>query len=246
VHTAVNQPATLPVSLAAYDSAMQRQPPSPQDTSKAESCERDARRAHWEQVYASKAIAAVSWYQPSAAQSLALIRSVAPPPAATIIDVGGGASVLVDQLLDAGYRTPTVLDVAAGALAAAQLRLGERATQVHWLQSDILEAPLEPAAYDLWHDRAAFHFLTDPAQRARYRCQLLRSLRPGGHLVLACFATDGPSRCSGLPVVRYDAASLATELGEGFLPLQEASGDHVTPSGAIQRFLYMVFRHQPR
>jgi 2-polyprenyl-3-methyl-5-hydroxy-6-metoxy-1,4-benzoquinol methylase len=206
----------------------------------------DARRAHWEQVYATKAVDAVSWYEPQAAQSLALIRGVAPSPSAAVIDVGGGASVLVDRLLDAGYANPTVLDLAAGALEASRRRLGERATQVNWLHGDVLEVQLAPAAYDVWHDRAVFHFLTEPGQRTRYRQQLDRSLRDGGHLVIACFAIDGPSRCSGLPVVRYDADTLAAELGERFVLQQQAQVDHPTPGGAIQHFLYAVFRHAAR
>ena len=202
------------------------------------------RQAHWEQVYATRAVDAVSWFEPEAAQSFSLIQALAPPPAAAVIDIGGGASVLVDRLLDAGYRRPTVLDIADGALAASRRRLGERASRATWVCGDVLDAALPPAANDLWHDRAVFHFLTTPAQRLRYRRQLEHALRPDGYLVIACFAPDGPSRCSGLPVVRYSAATLGAELGPCFMPLQETQVLHTTPAGATQHFLYMSFRYR--
>jgi SAM-dependent methyltransferase len=245
-NAAVNWTIRPRAAAEAYDPAMPTPPHPAENAAPPAALDPDARKAHWEHVYASKAVDAVSWYEPSAARSLALVRGVAPDRSAAIIDVGGGASRLVDALLDAGYANPTILDLAAAAMDASRRRLGERTTQVTWLQGDVLAMPLAPAAYDVWHDRAVFHFLTEPGQRARYKEQLARSLRPGGHLVIACFAADGPTRCSGLPVVRYDAATLAAELGEPFVRQYDACVDHVTPSGSIQRFLYTVFLHRTR
>ncbi|HET7601397.1 MAG TPA: class I SAM-dependent methyltransferase [Gemmatimonadales bacterium] len=200
------------------------------------------RLEHWEQVYRTRAPEQVSWYQPAARTSLALIRRVAPAIGAAILDVGGGASRLVDGLLDAGYRDITVLDLAADALAAARSRIGDRASQVRWIAADIVSAGLPGAAYDIWHDRAVFHFLTDAADRVRYVAQVKQALKPGGHLLMATFALDGPPRCSGLDVVRYSAQSLRDELGPGFDLVDTVREEHQTPSGAIQRFQYSLFR----
>lgn len=197
---------------------------------------------HWETVYRTRAPEELSWYQPQAKVSLELIRRAAPDPAVAIIDVGGGASRLVDGLLDAGYRNITVLDLAADALAQARIRLGDRGAAVRWIVADILAAELPEAGYDVWHDRAAFHFLTEQADRARYVAQLKRALRPSGHLVLATFALDGPPRCSGLDVVRYSGESLAEELGQGFELLEMVGQDHRTPSGGVQRFQYSLLK----
>ena len=201
-----------------------------------------SRLEHWEQVYRTRAPEQVSWYQPEARISLDLIRRVAREPAAAILDVGGGASRLVDGLLDAGYRDITVLDLAPEALAVARARLGERAGAVRWTAGDITSAELPAAAYDIWHDRAVFHFLTDAVDRNSYLAQVKRALKPGGHLVMATFALDGPPRCSGLDVVRYSAESLRDALGPGFDLIDSVREEHRTPSGAIQRFQYSLLR----
>lgn len=201
-----------------------------------------ARQQHWEQVYRTRAPEQVSWYQPLARNSLELIRRAAPDCAAAIIDIGGGASTLVDSLIDASYRDVTVLDLASDALAIARARLGARADTLHWVTADILDAELPAVRYDIWHDRAAFHFLTSPDDRARYVAQVRHALKPGGRLVMATFAPDGPPRCSGLDVVRYSAESLADELGAAFELLESIREEHRTPSGAIQRFQYSLLR----
>ena len=200
------------------------------------------RRQHWDQVYRTRVPEQVSWYQPEARNSLELIRRAGPDCAAAIIDIGGGASTLVDSLVDADYRDVTVLDLAPDALAIARARLGARADSVHWMTADILAVELPAARYDIWHDRAAFHFLTNPDDRARYVAQLRHALSPGGHLVMATFALDGPPRCSGLDVIRYSAESLADELGSGFELVESVREEHRTPSGAIQRFQYSLLR----
>ncbi len=166
-------------------------------------------KQHWESVYAGNPADRVSWYQPHAALSMRLIEAAGVPRAGEIVDVGGGASTLVDDLLDAGYRAITVLDLSGAALATARARLGPRAGAVRWIEGDVTRVAFARHRYDLWHDRAVFHFLTDPADRAAYRAQILRAVKPGGHVVMATFAEDGPSECSGLPVMRYDAAALA-------------------------------------
>lgn len=200
------------------------------------------RRQHWEQVYRTRAPEQVSWYQQEARNSLELVRRAGPECAAAIIDIGGGASTLVDSLVDAGYRDVTVLDLAPDALAIARTRLGARAGSVHWMTADILDAELPAARYDIWHDRAAFHFLTNPDDRARYVAQLRHALTPGGSVVMATFALDGPPRCSGLEVTRYSAESLADELGSGFELIESVREEHRTPSGAVQHFQYSLLR----
>ncbi|MDZ7809552.1 MAG: class I SAM-dependent methyltransferase [Arhodomonas sp.] len=159
-----------------------------------------------------------------------------------MIDVGGGASRLVDCLLEAGYEAVTVLDIAAGALEAARQRLGTAADAVQWLEADVTTATLPEKAWALWHDRAVFHFLTDAADRAAYLENLARGLRPGGQVIVATFAEDGPDRCSGLPVVRYSPESLERTLGAAFRLEHHELEDHYTPGGALQRFLYCRFR----
>jgi SAM-dependent methyltransferase len=199
---------------------------------------------HWESVYSTKTAESVSWFQENAEQSLRLIRESGLPRDASIIDVGGGASRLVDGLLDAGYTRLSVLDISATAMAAARRRLGERAARVHWLETDILGAALPEQAYDLWHDRAVFHFLTDPADRQAYVDTVLRAVRPGGLVVVATFAEDGPERCSGLPVRRYRPDELHAEFGAPFLLLGHEKEAHRTPSGAVQQFVYCYCRRQ--
>jgi SAM-dependent methyltransferase len=199
-------------------------------------------KAHWEQVYATRAATEVSWYQPHAEHSLALMRAAGVGAAARIIDVGGGASTLVDDLLDAGYRDITVLDLSANALAVARARLGPRAARVHWLEADVLEADLPEQGYDVWHDRAVFHFLTAAADRRAYVRQVLRAVRPGGLVIVATFAEDGPTRCSGLEVMRYDAHGLHAEFGAPFTLLAHTSEAHQTPAGRVQQFTYCLCR----
>ncbi|MCA9543336.1 MAG: methyltransferase domain-containing protein [Myxococcales bacterium] len=175
-------------------------------------------------------------------QSLAFLEQLELPRTARIIDVGGGASTLVDDLLARGYERPTVLDLAAPALAAAQARLGAAANAVDWIAADITTAALPPATFDLWHDRAVFHFLTTAVARAAYVARLRHALRPGGAVILATFAADGPLKCSGLPVARYDAAAQRAALGAGFDRLADVHCLHHTPWGSTQAFQYGLFR----
>ena len=204
-------------------------------------------QAHWEDIYRTKDLTELSWQQPEAGLSLALIEELAPDRTAAVIDVGGGTSPLVDGLVAAGYRDVTVLDLAASALARAQARLGpERAGQVSWLAADVCAAPLASGRYDMWHDRAVFHFLTAPAARAAYVRQVRHAVRPGGLVLVATFAEDGPARCSGLPVARYSAAALHGAFGEDFALLRQLREVHHTPWGAPQPFTYCLCRYSPR
>lgn len=199
-------------------------------------------KAHWDRVYRSTSPEQVSWYQPELTLSLGLIRRAVPDTSAAIIDVGGGASTLVDGLLAAGYHRLTVLDLSGAALAAAQARLGAAAASVVWLDADVLATPFRGEAFDLWHDRAVFHFLTRPSDRRRYVAQVERAVLPGGHLLIATFAPDGPSRCSGLEVARYSPEELHAELGVGFRLISSHREEHRTPDGRTQAFLYCLFR----
>jgi 2-polyprenyl-3-methyl-5-hydroxy-6-metoxy-1,4-benzoquinol methylase len=199
------------------------------------------RRQHWEGVYRNKATDEVSWFQPHAASSLRLIEGCADRDA-HIIDVGGGASVLVDGLLDAGYRHLTVLDLAESALAVCRTRLGARAQSVEWIAGDITQVELPAARYDVWHDRAVFHFLTDPADRARYVAQVLKCVKPGGHVIVATFGPGGPLQCSGLEVVRYAPEALHAEFGAPFRLLRHETEIHNTPAGKEQEFVYCYCR----
>lgn len=196
-------------------------------------------KAHWEEVYTRKAAEEVSWFQTETRYSLELLQAAGMGPETRLIDVGGGASRLVDGLLAAGRRHVSVLDLSAAALRQAQTRLGALAVRVSWIEGDITQAELPEDGYELWHDRAVFHFLTDAEQRARYVAQLQRALRAGGHLIIATFAPDGPERCSGLPVQRYSAAALQAEIGYPLLQTREEN--HLTPGGARQHFLYCLF-----
>lgn len=200
-------------------------------------------RAHWDRVYAERGPERVSWYQPEAQLSLALIRQVAPPPAPTVLDVGGGASTLVDGLLAAGYTRLHVLDLSRAALTAARDRLGpERAARVEWREGDVLAAELAEASVDVWHDRAVFHFLTDERERHRYVAQVRRAVRIGGYVLVATFAEDGPARCSGLAVARYGVTALHAEFGAGFRLVESVHEEHHTPWGARQGFTYCLCR----
>ncbi len=199
-------------------------------------------KSHWEHIYGNKLPTQVSWYQAHAERSLSLIRRVSPPPNGPIIDVGGGASTLIDDLLDAGYRDLTVLDLSAAALAKARARLGTRADRVRWIEADILDAPLPNSGYAVWHDRAVFHFLTAPADRARYVAQVRRAIRSGGYVLVATFADDGPTRCSGLEVQRYSPDALHAEFGAPFRLMASEREEHVTPAGVHQAFIYCLCR----
>jgi SAM-dependent methyltransferase len=201
-------------------------------------------KAHWEHVYRSKLPTEVSWYQPHAVRSLDLIQRVSAPPNGPIIDVGGGTSPLVDDLLAAGYTDLTVLDLSVTALAEARARLATRAGLVQWVEADILKAGLPAGRYSVWHDRAVFHFLTARADRARYVAQVHRAVRPGGFVLIATFANDGPTRCSGLEVTRYSADTLHAEFGAGFRLLTSEREEHFTPAGARQAFVYCLCRVQ--
>lgn len=199
------------------------------------------RHEHWQAVYRTKGEAEVSWFQERPATSLDLIGRAAGGTGAAVLDVGGGASRLVDHLLAAGYGDLTVLDIAEAALAAAQARLGSLAGRVDWIAADITRwTPLRQ--WDVWHDRAVFHFLTSAADRAAYVRALTAALPIGGQAIIAPFAPDGPERCSGLPIRRYDAAALAAEVGPGFVLVQTIGEGHVTPGGAVQKFQFCRFR----
>ncbi len=200
------------------------------------------RRAHWEQVYSSKPSDRLGWYKPRLQTSLEWITALGLDPDEPIIDVGGGASTLVDHLLDRGYTDVTVLDLAGPALDLVKARLGERRSAVTWLCGDITEIELEENAFALWHDRAVFHFLTEPDDRAGYLANLRRALRPGGYLVIGTFAPGAPPNCSGLPVQRYELDLLQETLGNEFLLRRSQTELHVTPGGVEQMYLYGEFR----
>jgi len=199
-------------------------------------------KTHWETVYSSKSTEAVSWFQPHADLSLNLIKATGVGRGAAIIDVGGGASTLVDDLVAEGYADLTVLDLSAAALKAARKRLGAEADRVCWLEADITKAALPASRYDIWHDRAVFHFLTAPADRAAYVRTVLRAVKPGGHVIVATFAEDGPLQCSGLPVMRYRADELHDQFGAAFTLLQHQKEEHHTPFGTVQQFVYCYCR----
>jgi SAM-dependent methyltransferase len=202
------------------------------------------RQAHWQSTYAKKGEREVSWFQESAQPSLALIEEFSAPSSA-VIDIGGGTSRLADALLGRGFLDVTVLDLSSAALTAAQARIGAAAEQIHWVVADVTEWE-PPRTYDVWHDRAALHFLVAASERAAYLSRLARGLKPGGHAIIATFALDGPERCSGLPVQRYDAEALEKTLGADFRLIATQRRVHVTPWGSAQPFQFSVFRHAPR
>ena len=197
---------------------------------------------HWEKIYREKAPDAVNWYRPHLETSLALIERAAPERGVSIIDVGGGESTLVDDLLAHGYQNITVLDVSQTAIAVTKKRLGSAAEEVQWVTADILNGELAPNAYDVWHDRAVFHFLTAMDQRLAYVRQVARAVKPGGHVLFSTFGPEGPTKCSGLEVVRYDAESLHAEFGVRFRLLDSIKEFHNTPFGTTQQFLYCLCR----
>ncbi|MSO65073.1 MAG: class I SAM-dependent methyltransferase [Alphaproteobacteria bacterium] len=200
-------------------------------------------QAHWDRTYSTKAVDAVSWYQAHPERSLALIRRFAPDPATPIIDVGGGASRLIDLLVEAGYGDLAVLDVSRVAVDRARARLGAGADRVHWIVADV-GAWTPPRRWQLWHDRAVFHFFTETPMQEAYLAVLAGATAPGATVILATFALDGPERCSGLPVQRYSAATLAPRLGPGYALLADAREVHETPAHARQNFIYAVFHRQ--
>jgi 2-polyprenyl-3-methyl-5-hydroxy-6-metoxy-1,4-benzoquinol methylase len=199
-------------------------------------------QTHWEKIYGQKAPNAVSWYRPHLETSLALIEQAAAKRSAAIIDVGGGQSTLVDDLLARGYDNITVLDISQTAIDANKKRLGAAAGRVHWLVADITRTDLAHAAYDVWHDRAVFHFLTAADDRVAYVRQVARAVKPGGHVIVSTFGPEGPTKCSGLEVVRYDAESLHKEFGVRFRLLESSKELHQTPFSTAQQFLYCFCR----
>ena len=199
------------------------------------------RHAHWDGVYGARQPTELSWYAAHLTRSVALIREVSTGES-SVIDVGGGASTLVDDLLGAGYRRVAVLDIAGSALALARERLGSLADRVTWIEGDVTSVALPDAAYDVWHDRAVFHFLIDASDRLRYVHSLKRALKVGGHLVIGTFSLSGPEKCSGLEVARYDAAGLQREFGEEFSLTVSEEQVHVTPGGKQQAFVLFRFK----
>jgi len=199
-------------------------------------------KEHWEKVYREKSPLAVSWYQLEPHLSLALIDKTAVPLDAPVIDIGGGASTLVDRLCERGYTNVSVLDLSAAALAHSKHRLAQAGARVHWYEEDVIRFR-PPQRYALWHDRAVFHFLTKGADREAYVDVLKQALAPGGHLVMLTFALDGPARCSGLDIVQYDAEKLSAELGAEFVLRETGREAHLTPSGNQQNFAYFRFIH---
>ncbi len=196
-------------------------------------------REHWDDVYRRKAPEALGWHQPRPVVSLDLIGALGLDRAAALVDVGGGASTLVDALLAEGFGDVTVLDLSDEALALARARLGDSAARVAWIAADVTRWR-PPRRYALWHDRAVLHFLIDEDRRQAYRDVLHRALAPGGYAVIATFAPDGPEQCSGLPVRRHAPEDVAALLGPAFRLVDHRHEDHTTPGGAVQRFQYSV------
>lgn len=199
-------------------------------------------QAHWEKVYKSRRPEQVSWYQPHLETSLELLRSAAPQLEAHVIDVGAGGSTLVDDLVAFGYRNLCAMDISPAALSVTKARLGGRAERVQWLVGDVRTISLDAHRFDVWHDRATFHFLTLSEDRAAYVRQVVRAIKPGGHLIVATFGPQGPSRCSGLDVIRYEPHALQAELGAAFRLVEQRTELHRTPAGATQQFTYCMCR----
>jgi len=199
-------------------------------------------KMHWEHIYQTKPATQVSWFQAHPLLSLQYIQNTGIGKTGHIIDVGGGASTLVDHLLDAGFQHITVLDISVTALQVSQQRLDARADSVTWLEAEITQVTLPNFVYDVWHDRAVFHFLTEPDDRRRYVDAVQKSVKPGGHVIVATFALDGPQQCSGLEVTRYDRESLHNEFGADFELLESSREEHHTPFGTEQKFIYCYCR----
>ena len=200
------------------------------------------RKQHWEEVYSTKSSDSVSWFQEHADQSLQLIHNTGLGKEAAIIDVGGGTSRLAGDLMAEGYTDLTVIDLSSAALDVAKQRLGRYADNVRWMEGDITLADFPVNRFDIWHDRAVFHFLTDPVDRHAYVELVMRAVRPGGHVIIATFAEDGPEKCSGLPVMRYQPESLHAEFGGDFLLVEHEKEAHHTPFGTVQQFVYCYCR----
>ncbi len=200
------------------------------------------RKQHWENIYSMKSAKDMSWFQEHADISLKLIHDTGLGKGAAIIDVGAGASTLVDDLVNEGYTDVTVVDLSEAALEVAQRRMGKAAEAVHWRCGDITRLAFPTNRFDIWHDRAVFHFLTDPADRQAYVEQVIRAVRPGGHVIVASFGENGPTTCSGLPVVRYSPESLHHEFGGHFVLVQHEEEVHHTPAGKTQQFIYCYCR----
>src|SRR3989304_5557559 len=199
-------------------------------------------KSHWENIYKTKASTQVSWYQLHLQMSLQLIERTGVEKTARIIDIGGGASTFVDDLLERGFEHITVLDISSAAIDAARKRLGSRADKVTWIEADITKVALPYHHYDLWHDRAVFHFLTSAGDCQKYIEVVKHSLKPRGHVIISTFALEGPPKCSGLDVVRYSPQSLHDEFGNEFELIESASEAHLTPSGTKQKFIYCYLR----
>jgi len=201
-----------------------------------------SQKKHWEQVYSTKQSDKLGWYEPHLQTSLNWIKKLGLAVDSPIIDVGGGASTLVDDLLDAGYRKITVLDISEKALSSIKARLGKMAELVTWLDGDITSVDLPTHCFKLWHDRAVFHFLTVQEQQRKYRNNLIEALKPGGHLIIGTFAPEAPSMCSGLPVQRYSPEQLENMLGGDFKLMRHHKELHITPGGVEQMYLYCHFQ----
>ena len=200
------------------------------------------RKSHWQNIYHTKDSKQVSWYTPHLAESLRLILSLNLSKEDPMIDVGSGASTLVDDLLKEGFNHITVLDISSQALEVAKKRLGEKAQKVKWVISDITTAALPKTYYTLWHDRAVFHFLTKEEDRQKYKEHLRQSLKPGGYFIVSTFSPEGPPQCSGLEVQRYSPDTLGSELGKDFLLMKSFKESHHTPFQTVQDFTYCLFR----
>lgn len=200
------------------------------------------RKDHWEQVYSTRMAEKLGWYKPRLETSLAWIEELGLDRDAPIIDIGGGASTLVDDLVDEGFESIAVLDIAESALTASKKRLGRQSELVMWLNGDVTTYPLPQNRFELWHDRAALHFLIEPADQQAYRDNLLNTLRPGGHLIIGVFSPAAPPKCSGLPVQRYDHEQLSNLLGDAFEIVRHHEEMHTTPAGVEQTYLYCQFR----
>lgn len=198
------------------------------------------RKNHWQTIYEQKQSSEVSWFQTNPVVSMQLIANCGLGNSDPIIDVGGGASVLIDHLLEQGYTQLSVLDISAAALATSQKRLGDKANTVAWIESDITSYRPD-SQFALWHDRAVFHFLTDATDRHSYVTALKHALPVNGHLIIASFAIGGPEKCSGLPIVQYNASKLVAELGPGFKLIEERTEKHITPAQREQAFAYFHF-----
>jgi len=199
-------------------------------------------RSHWEQVHATKDPRQVSWFSPHLERSLELIERAAPDRSASLLDVGAGQSTLVEDLLGLGYENISVLEISQTALDGLKARVGQAGRAIRWICGDVTETELPEASFDLWHDRAVFHFLTEVGQRRAYVERVRRALKPGGSLIVSTFGPSGPERCSGLATMRYDASSLGSEFGDGFSLVESSLDLHETPSGAVQQFLSCWYR----